>query len=29
VLEVKPFEPLLVACDIFTFDLLDQNGSVM
>jgi len=29
VLEVKPFEPLLVACDIFTFDLLDQNGSVI
>lgn len=29
ILEVKPFEPILVSVDIFTFDLLDQNGNVI
>ena len=28
VLSAKPYEPMLVAFDIFTFDLLDQNGTV-
>ena len=29
VLTAKPYEPLLVSFDIFTFDLVDQNGNVL